>query len=41
MKAKTVLIHFPFIDLTVSKLRPALVIHESENDVVDFTGNAV
>jgi mRNA interferase MazF len=34
MKAKIVLIHFPFTDLTDSKLRPALVIHESENDVV-------
>ena len=34
MKAKIVLIHFPFTDLTGSKLRPALVIHESENDVV-------
>jgi mRNA interferase MazF len=34
MKAKIVLIHFPFTDLTESKLRPALVIHESENDVV-------
>ena len=34
MKAKIVLIHFPFTDLTDSKLRPALVIHESEIDVV-------
>jgi mRNA interferase MazF len=34
MKAKIVLIHFPFTDLTESKLRPALVIHESEHDVV-------
>jgi mRNA interferase MazF len=34
MKAKIVLIHFPFTDLTDSRLRPALVIHESENDVV-------
>jgi len=32
MKAKIVLIHFPFTDLTDSKLRPALVIHESEHD---------
>jgi mRNA interferase MazF len=34
MKSKIVLIHFPFTDLTDSKLRPALVIHESELDVV-------
>jgi mRNA interferase MazF len=34
MKAKIVLIHFPFTDLTNSKLRPALVLHESEYDVV-------
>ena len=34
MKAKIVLIHFPFTDLTDSKLRPALVLHESEHDVV-------
>ena len=34
MKAKIVLIHFPFTDLSESKLRPALVIHESEHDVV-------
>ena len=34
MKAKIVLIHFPFTDLTNSKLRPALVLHESEHDVV-------
>ncbi len=34
MKAKIVLVHFPFTDLTDSKLRPALVIHESEHDVV-------
>jgi mRNA interferase MazF len=34
MKAKIVLIHFPFTDLTDSKLRPALVIHESGQDVV-------
>jgi mRNA interferase MazF len=34
MKAKIVLIHFPFTDLTDSKLRPALVIHESDDDVV-------
>jgi mRNA interferase MazF len=34
MKAKIVLVHFPFTDLTDSKLRPALVIHESRNDVI-------
>jgi len=34
MKGKIVLIHFPFTDLTDSKLRPALVIHESDDDVV-------
>jgi mRNA interferase MazF len=34
MKAKIVLIHFPFTDLTGSKLRPAIVIHESEQDVI-------
>jgi len=34
MKAKIVLIHFPFSDLSATKLRPALVIHESDQDVV-------
>lgn len=34
MKAKIVLIHFPFTDLTDTKLRPALVIYESDDDVV-------
>ena len=34
MKAKIVLIHFPFTDLTALKLRPALVIHESDQDVI-------
>jgi mRNA interferase MazF len=34
MKAKIVLIHFPFTDLSTLKLRPALVIHESEADVI-------
>lgn len=34
MKAKIVLIHFPFTDHTRSKLRPALVIHESADDVI-------
>jgi len=33
MKAKIVLIHFPFTDLSDSKLRPALVHHESNYDV--------
>jgi mRNA interferase MazF len=34
MKGKIVLVHFPFTDLTASKLRPAVVIHENEYDVV-------
>jgi len=34
MKGKIVLIPFPFTDLTVAKLRPALVIYEGEEDVV-------
>jgi len=34
MKGKFVLVHFPFTDLTSSKLRPALVIHESAEDVI-------
>ena len=34
MKAKIVLIHFPFTDLSDSKLRPALVHHESNDDVI-------
>jgi len=29
-----VLVHFPFTDLSGSKLRPALVIHEGELDVI-------
>ena len=34
MKAKIILVHFPFTDLTGSKLRPAIVIHENEPDVI-------
>ena len=34
MKAKIVLVHFPFTDLSGSKLRPAVVIHESDQDII-------
>ncbi|MGD0534137.1 MAG: type II toxin-antitoxin system PemK/MazF family toxin [Methanoregula sp.] len=34
MKGSIILIHFPFTDMSGLKLRPALVIHESNQDVV-------
>lgn len=33
MKGKTVLIPFPFTDLTATKLGPALVLYEGEKDI--------
>lgn len=34
MKGTVVLVPFPYTDLSATKMRPAVVLHESESDVV-------